>query len=80
MSKKAVLGEVAAPAVKDDKDYEAEDAMRTLMQAEEIKQNDKLMERVHKHVGKKKKAIKSIADLRKRKAEMDMEEDDDEES
>lgn len=55
-------------------DYEVDDAMRTLLRAEEIKANDKLMAAVQKKLAGQSKAIKSIADLRKKKAELDAEE------
>lgn len=66
----------AAPAPKDNMhDYEVDDAMRTLLRAEEIKANDKLMDAVQKKLTGQSKAIKSIADLRKKKAELDAEEE-----
>lgn len=58
----------AKPAKDDDDkkphDYEIEDAANTLMKAEEIKKNKKLMPHVHKHLQKKAKAISSIKGLR----------------
>ena len=60
-----------------DKDYEAKDAMDTLMRAEEHKQNPDLMKRVHKHVQRKKKAIRSIQDLRDLSNKMALGETDD---
>ncbi len=48
---------------KEEKDYEAEDAHRTLMQAEEIKENAPLMKRVAKIAGRKHKAISKLKDL-----------------
>lgn len=48
---------------KQESDYEAEDAHRTLMQAEEIKQKPDLMKRVAKIAGRKHKAITKLKDL-----------------
>lgn len=46
--------------------YEVKDAADTLLKAEEIKSNKKLMPHVHKHLHQKKHAvIKSLADLKK---------------
>lgn len=59
-------------------DYEIDDAMRTLLKAEEIKQDDKLMKAVQGRLGKQQKAIRSIADLRAKKQELDAEPDGDE--
>jgi hypothetical protein len=50
--------------------YEIENAARTLMEAEEIKQNKELMPHVHKHIAKKQKALNSLSKLRAHKAEM----------
>lgn len=44
--------------------YEVEDAVRTLIRAEEVKGNAELMKLVGAEVNKKKKAINSIADLK----------------
>lgn len=52
-----------------EKDHEAEDAANHLMRAEEIKQNPDLMNRVQKHIKKKKSAIKNIQDLKRAYAE-----------
>lgn len=46
-------------------DYEIEEAVRTLMRAEEIKADPALMKCCMKEVSKKKKAISSIAQLKK---------------
>ena len=54
--------EAAMPMV-DDK-WQAEDDLRTLMRAEEIKANPERMKAVHKLTGKHKKAIRSIEDLK----------------
>lgn len=48
------------------KEYEVSDAAETLMKAEHIKKNKKLMPHVHKHLKNKKSAIESIADLREK--------------
>jgi superfamily II DNA or RNA helicase len=60
-----------------DKDYEARDAFDTLMRAEDAKQNPDLMKRVHKHAKRKKRAIRSIEDLRRISNEMALGDDDD---
>jgi len=57
-------------------DYEISSAADTLMRAEEIKNDPRLMPHVHKHLQKKKKAISSLADLKNRKAELDKAEDE----
>lgn len=44
--------------------YEIENCMDTLIRAEEIKQDPEKMKQVSKLMGKKKKAISSIDDLR----------------
>lgn len=43
-------------------DFESKDAADTLMKAEEIKANKKLMKHVKKHVGRKLKAITGLHD------------------
>ena len=50
--------------------YEIEGACDTLLRAEEIKQNPKLMAEVLKQMGKKKKAYDSIASLKAKRDEM----------
>lgn len=45
-------------------EYELEDAVRTLCRAEEIKADKKLMKALTPHLGKKVKAINSVAELR----------------
>lgn len=79
--------QLAAPAGLHDKqdnekvhDYEVKDAADTLMRAEDIKKDKRLMPHVHKHMKKMVKKIRSIQDLRdaakaSRKMEMDSEED-----
>lgn len=54
-------------------DYELDDAVRTLVRAEEIKQDKKLMKACGDRLDKKVRAVKSIADLRQRKNEMNSE-------
>lgn len=44
--------------------YEIDSAARTLLEAEEIKMNPKLMKHVLKQLAKKKKAISSLDELR----------------
>lgn len=41
-------------------DYEVKDAADTLMRAEDIKKNKKLMPHVHKHLDQKMKSLKSL--------------------
>ncbi len=53
--------------------YEIEDAVRTLIRAEEIKQDAKLMAACSGHLEKQKKAIDSVAGLKKKAAELDKE-------
>lgn len=55
-----------------EKEWELEDAVRTLVKAEEIKQDKALMKQLGPHLDKKVKAIKSIADLKRVKKERDM--------
>ena len=45
-------------------EYEIEEAANTLMKAEKIRNDKKLMPHVHKHLKNKKSAIESIAGLR----------------
>lgn len=54
--------------------YEIEEAANTLMKAEEIKKNKKLMPHVHKHLSKKKAAITSVQGLRDKLKELQSEE------
>lgn len=64
-----MMGEVAHSQDKEKSEpgeYEVEDAANTLMRAEHIKKNKKLMPHVHKHLKNKKSAIESIADLREK--------------
>lgn len=65
--------------MKDDKyeDWKVEDAASTLLRAEEIKQDSKMMSKVAPLLAKKKKAITSIADLKKVREERAMEEEED---
>lgn len=56
-------------------EYEVKDAADTLMRAEEIKRNKKLMPHVHKHINKK---MKSLKDLKRMAVEKDMADDHDE--
>lgn len=65
MSKKKVDGLAAAatPAVPND-DYETQNHLRTLMDAEMIKSDPVKMDKVHKLAGRHHKAIKSISDLK----------------
>lgn len=59
-------------AMKDGKydEWAVEDAARTLIRAEEIKQDSKMMKLVSKQIKKQKKAINSIDDLRDRYQEV----------
>ena len=66
------------PTKKKIEDYEVDNAVDTLLRAEEIKRNEPLMELVSKKIQIKKKAINSIAELRAIKNEMkDSKENDD---
>jgi len=57
-------------------EYEIKDAVRTLMEAEEIKADKEKMKYVRMCIAKKKKAINSIDDLRSKIDEL-MEKDND---
>lgn len=57
-------------------DYEIKDAADTLMRAEEIKKDKRLMPHVHKHLHKKVKQIKSIQDIRDAAKEMSAKDED----
>ena len=57
--------------------YEIEDAANTLMRAEEIKRNKKLMPHVHRHLKKKKHIISSISELRASRQKMMSDDDQD---
>lgn len=66
----------ATPTKPDDHKYDeyaVQSAMDTLIHAEEIRADSKMMGLVSKHLTKKKKAINSIADLKAAGAEMDKE-------
>ncbi len=52
-------------------EWEIDDAVRTLVRAEEIKQDPKLMKACSSALTKKLKAVKSIADLKKRRDDYD---------
>lgn len=52
-------------------DYEVDGACEALMRAEEIKGNPEMMALVQKKMAKKKKAIRSIQDMRQHAAMMD---------
>lgn len=73
----ASAGPLNAMAPSDEPDaYEVEDAAKTLMKAEDIKGNKKLMPHVHKHIGKQMKSLKAL----KAMAGMKQNEEDAEES
>ncbi len=61
-------GEIAQPVEKKENSkpekYEIENAVNTLLRAEEIKNDKRLMPHVHKHIQKKKAAISSLAELK----------------
>lgn len=72
--------------IKDEEDYEANNAVDTLMRAHEIKNNKELMARVKKKAGRKLKAlaglksdIKSIDDIRAAYKNKEFEQDSDDE-
>jgi len=56
-------------------DYECDEAVRTLLKAEEIKMDKDMMKRVSKKLGSQSKAIKSLQDLKEAGADMDKEDD-----
>lgn len=65
---KQPLGKVSKPSLAENENgepqqYEVEDAANTLMKAEDIKNNKKLMPHVHKHLAKKKKAMEKISSI-----------------
>lgn len=51
-------------------EYEIEDAASTLMRAEKIKNDKRIMPHVHKHLKKKVREIRSIQDIRDAAHEM----------
>ena len=76
------IPEATNEASKEIQDHEAESALRTILEAEKIKRNAPLMEKVkalassqHQDLGKLSsgddKKSKSVADLRKKAAEME---------
>lgn len=72
---------VPSPSKQDDHKYDqyaVQSAMDTLIRAEEIRADAKMMGLVQKELSKKKKAINSIADLKAAAAEMDKEESEEE--
>lgn len=64
----------AMPEMEEDSKY-CEDAvkcaMHKMMEAEEIKQDPKMMALVKKHAAKQKKTISSIAELKEKSAELE---------
>lgn len=60
--------------------YEVEEALHTLVKAEEIKKNKDLLDEVIKYAEKKKTAISSIADLKEKYNKLVSEEDSEEET
>jgi hypothetical protein len=54
--------------------YEVEDAVSTLLRAQEIQANKPLMAEVHKKLEGKRKAITSIQGLKERRTELEEEE------
>lgn len=82
--KSQLMPALASEDRKDDKvhDYEVKDAADTLMRAEDIKKDKRLMPHVHKHMHKMVKKIKSIQDIRnaakaKKREAMEMESEED---
>lgn len=74
--------EVSSPVQEDKKkmygkydEYEIKDAVRTLMEAEEIKADSEKMKYVKQCIEKKKKAINSIADIKAAYKEKSMEDE-----
>ena len=70
------MAEVSTPKEKDKEmdDWEIKDSADTLLKAEVIKNNPKLMKKISKLFKEKKRAINSIEDLRKRRFELKEEE------
>lgn len=56
--------------------YEIEDAANTLLRAEDIKKDKRLMPHVQAHLTKKVKAIQSIADLKEARNRMALNDND----
>ena len=74
MAKMTGMSSPAPAGTEDDsepQEYEVKDAADTLLRAEEIKKNKKLMPHVHRHLNNKMKQIGSIQDLRDKKAALD---------
>jgi len=59
-----------------DDEWKVEDAMRTLLRAEEIKQDSELMSKVQDKMKGQAKAIKSIAGLKAKKEALEKEDDE----
>lgn len=58
---KPISSEALAPKESEEpQEYEIKDAADTLMRAEAIKGNKKLMPHVHKHLGKQMKSLKAL--------------------
>ncbi len=77
-SKKVKEAELTASPVKPDSDWQAEDDFRTLMRAEEVKQDPERLKRAMKCAKKQAKAIRSIQDLKDLANQKHMEPDGDE--
>lgn len=81
MPSKSMSSPIEAPMMDDDsdtpKDYEVDDAVRTLERSEEIKKDKKLMPHVHKKIQKK---MMSLAELKKLGMKKASEEKEDPES
>lgn len=64
-----------APSSKGPDKWEIEEATRTLIRAEEIRKDKKLMPLVHAALTKQAKAIKSVQDIRDASKELEEKED-----
>ncbi len=64
-NKDGLMGAMPSPNPKDgsEQDYEANNAMDTIMKAHEHMANPDMMKRVHKHAGRKLKALKGLTDV-----------------
>lgn len=67
---KAIDPDLAHEKNEKPQDYEIEDAANTLMRAEKIKKDKRIMPHVHKHLENKVKEIRSIQDIRDAAKEM----------
>ena len=62
--RKVILETVAGPSTKQQKDWETEEAMRTMMRAEEIKRDKPMMKRVSAMMKMKRQDMDRIMTIR----------------